>query len=496
MALRKTYLRLSLIVLAIPTVLLSTLLFGLTDSPASTAAAPAAVETMTTTWHTFLGSTLTASDEDQGHDVAVDSAGDIYVVGASDNGDWGQTPILTYSLRLDGFLAKVDPQGALLWHTFVGGSETDSLDAIGIDSVDNLYVVGTSNGGYWSSAPLSDAHGSTDPFVAKFSTTGERQWFTFVGTDEQEFGDAIAVDDMGAIYIGGKSVANPYLAKLTSTGEFQWQRVITSTAGDLGQAWGIAVDQSGAVYLTGLANYGAWYGAPPPVREHAGYPGASDAFVAKFDGADGTLLWHTFLGAADWEDEGHAIVVHTTETSPHVYIAGWSSADWGTPIHPHTGFSDAFVAALNGDDGALIWNTFMGNGNENDAIHALAFNGADQLWVAGDSGNEWGKPVIPHPEGTVGDAVFVAAVSTAGQFLGNTFLGGAPSSDTASGIALSHQGAVYVAGSSSGAWNNPHWGTPVRAFAGTEDAFVAGLGVQSVIRYWIYAPIIIRKEMV
>lgn len=452
--------------------------------------APAAIDT---SWHTFLGADPAGSDDDQGHGVTVDSAGYAYLVGQSNDGDWGSSPIVSYTFGLDGFVAQLDSDGDLLWHTFLGGSETDAAHAIAVDSADNLLVVGTSNGGTWSTVPISNAHGARDVLVAKFNTGGARQWFTFVGTSAEEFGEAIAVDGGGNIYAAGHSGPNPYLAKLNSAGEFQWQRVITSTSGDLGYAYGVAADQSGGVYLTGYSNYDDWYGAPAPVRPHSGYAGQSDAFVAKFDGDDGALLWHTFLGAADCEDQGHAVVVQTTVPTPAIYIAGWSADGWGTPVRPHAGGRDALVAQLNGDDGTLVWHTFMGNGTYGDEAHAIALDGTELLFVSGDSRSGWGLPVIPHPGGTTGDAAFVAALSADGEFRGHTFMGGASSGDTASGIAVSDQGGIYVSGASSAAWANLDWGAPVRAFSGSQDAFAAGLGAQSVVRYWTYLPITLKQ---
>ncbi|MBN1887286.1 MAG: SBBP repeat-containing protein [Thermoflexales bacterium] len=487
------------ITLTTPAVFTLILLLGLTGSRiiiAGPATVPAAIET---NWHTFLGSTLSAGDDDQGHGAAVDSAGYAYVVGTSNNGDWGSTPITDHVAGMDGFLAKLDSDGALLWHTFVGGSSaTDSAQAITIDAADQVFVAGTSYGGEWSTEPITDNHGARDAFVAKFNASGERQWFTFVGTNGDEWGNAIAVDDAGNIYVGGTSVVNPYLAKLDSAGEFQWQRVITSTKGDLGYALGIATDQSGGVYITGFADYDDWHNAPPsPVREHSS--NYRDTFVAKLvDGEHGAVSWYTFLGPTEFTDnEKRAILVDTSPTPPAVYVAGWSTDDWGTPIQAYAGSTDAFVAQLNGDDGSLVWHTFIGSQNDSDEIHALALDGEGaqaRLFVAGDSGSGWGRPVISHPEGSVGDAVFVAALSTEGRFLGHTFLGGASSADSASGVAVSEQGGIYVVGSSSAAWNNPQWGSPIRAFHGSGDAFVAGLGTRSVVRYWIYAPLVLRDH--
>jgi len=491
-------------ILAILTVPLLVILLSNLEGPQATAdTKPSTRATISPPWHTFLGTAPASpddSDDDYGYGITTDSDGYAYVVGQSMDDDWGGTLIITHALGLDGFLAKLDSQGNMLWHTFIGGSETDSAQAITLDDNEDIFVVGTSNGGDWGSEPISDAHTFRDVFVAKFDANGERQWFTFVGTDDEDLGHTIAVDSASNnVYVGGVSGVKPYLAKLNSAGEFQWQRVITSATaeGDLGPAQGIAVDQSGDVYLTGFVNYGEWHGASPPVRPHAGppdYVNYSDAFVAKFDGDDGTLLWHTFLGASE-DDQGYAIALQKTSPfTPTVYVAGWSADSWGTPIQPHTGSADAFVAQLNGVDGTLAWHTFVGNVSREDTIHAIALDDAGRPFAAGASYSGWGRPVIPHPGDETGDAVFVAAFSTDGHFLGNTFMGGASSQDIAASIAFGNGDALYVAGSSSAGWDNPGWDAPIRAFSGDRDAFVARLGTRSVVRYWLYQPLVLKNH--
>jgi hypothetical protein len=142
-----------------------------------------------------------------------------------------------------------------------------------------------------------------------------------------------------------------------------------------------------------------------------------------------------------------------------------------------------------------MWHTFIG-GDRGDGIHAITLDSEGRLWLAGASRNTWGTPVIPHPGGDVGNAAFVAVLSEDGQCLGNTFVGGPSSSDRAYGIALTQQDDIYIVGASwspeSVGWGNPLWETPIRAFSGSHDAFVAGLDVQSVVRYWLYAPLILK----
>ncbi len=74
-------------------------------------------------------------------------------------------------------------------------------------------------------------------------------------------------------------------------------------------------------------------------------------------GAQGepVLKWHTYAGSS-MDDHGASMAV---DPSGNIYLTGWSEAAWGSPINPHSGGRDAFVAKLN-SAGELQWNTFLG----------------------------------------------------------------------------------------------------------------------------------------
>jgi hypothetical protein len=153
-----------------------------------------------------------------------------------------------------------------------------------------------------------------------------------------------------------------------------------------------------------------------PVRAHSG-DFYGDAFVAQLNSISGVRQWNTFLGGAQ-VDEALAVAVGAGE----IYVTGYSYAGWGAPIDPFPGKSEnAFVARLNGS-GALQWNTFLGGGDyEDDRGHAISLGSAGRVYVAGQSSDTWGTPVSPH--GGDWDA-FVAHLGTGGALQWNTFLGG------------------------------------------------------------------------
>ena len=99
--------------------------------------------------------------------------------------------------------------------------------------------------------------------------------------------------------------------------------------------------------------------------------------------AEAVLKWHTYAGSSV-DDDGEGVAV---DPSGNVYLAGWSDATWGNPIHPHSGGRDVFVAKLN-RSGGLEWNTFMGSANE-DAAEAIAVDSSGNVYVVGTSTAPW-----------------------------------------------------------------------------------------------------------
>ena len=395
----------------------------------------------TLTWNTFLGS---SSADDGGNAIAVDGDGNTYVVGSS-TAAWGCSPT-PCTVRAfnggtasydEGFVAKLDPNGVLLWNTFQGGGTgLDRTFGIALDGSGGVYVTG------WSTWEWSGA--GSGAFVAKLnSSDGALQWTTFF---EYSIGSAIAVDGSGNIYVAGQSFSS----------------------------WGCPGPTNCTVrpYTSGGA---AQY----------------DGFVAKLN-PSGVLLWNTFLGGTgnDW---GNAIAV---DGSGHIDVAGGSEAAWGAPVRPYnpgdgSAFHkvDAFAAKLD-SDGALQWHTFLGGSGDEGAsmiyqvYRGIAGDSDGNVYVAGDSTIAWGcspnactvRAFTPNPWGEQRDA-YAAKLDSNGVLQWNTFFG-TDSDDRGKSIAVDITGNVYVAGTS-----YESWGTPVRAFFDGFDVFTAKLNPNGALQW-------------
>jgi sRNA-binding regulator protein Hfq len=233
-----------------------------------------------------------------------------------------------------------------------------------------------------SSAKVSlHAHsGDNDISVMKLDSSGAYQWHTFYGSSAYDYAYGISVDSSGNVYVAGFSYAtwgsplhahsggyyDIFVLKLNSSGAYQWNTFYGSSAYDY--AYGISVDSSGNVYITGDSD--ATWGSPL----HA-YSGGYDIFVLKLD-SSGAYQWHTFYGSST-SDVAYGISV---DSSGKVYVAGYSNATWGSPLHAHSGAPDIFVLKLNVEDREKLSGDFNGDGIQ-DILWRNSQTGQVNVWL-------------------------------------------------------------------------------------------------------------------
>ena len=336
-------------------------------------------------WNTFLGGT----GDDFGYGVALDGSGNIYVTGYSQS-TWG-SPIRAFGgTAVEVFVAKLNSSGSLVWNTFLGDATAgDQAAAIAVDSSSNAYVTGWS-GATWGSPVRAFGGGWEDAFAAKLDSSGNLVWNTFLGGNGEDEGTGIAVDGSGNVYLSGfgnttwgspvrvyTGGGDAFVVKLNNSGSLTWNTFLGGAVTDSGIA--IAVDSGGNAYITGQST--ATWGSPV-----LAYSSGSDQFATKLTAA-GALTWNTFLGGSG-TDYGRAIAL---DGRGLIYVAGASDATWGTPARAYTAFLDGTVVALN-SDGSLNWNTFLGGGGA-EINYGITADGSGNLYVAGYSSATWGSPV-------------------------------------------------------------------------------------------------------
>ena len=419
------------------------------------------------TWNSFLGGSL----DDYGRSLALDASGNVYVTGNS-AAPWGcavDCTIINYTGDYDAFVAKLDAaSGALIWNSFLGGNGFDDSMGIAVDGSGNVYVTGYSAEAWGS--PVRAYTGGVDGFAAKLNSSGGLIWNTFLGGSEIDRSWGVAVGGDGSVYVTGNSIAawsclptdctvrafagveDAYIAKLTSSGDLTWNTFLGGGGTDVG--YGITVDGSGNSYVAGYSS--ADWGSP--VRP---YSGDVDGFAAKLD-SSGALTWNTFLGGSG-ADRSYGIDL---DGSGNIYVVGSSYAAWGSPVRSYKGgLADGFAAKLT-PSGALTWNTFLG-GSGYDFNYGIAVDASGNAYVAGSSDATWGIPLRDYSSDLDG---FAAKLTPSGVLAASAFVGGS-GIDKVYGIAVFNgDQTVYVSG-----YSNVAWGSPARAYTSGNDTFVAKL---------------------
>jgi len=156
-------------------------------------------------WAAQAGSAGAVSDDGQGIDV--DGAGNAYITGGfADSAKFG-SKTLTASGPYDLFVAKVSPSGGFLWAARGGGASLDRGFAVAVDASGNAHVAGLMSGtGKFGSLSVP-ANSVDDILVARLSSSGSFNWAKSAGSkwggNDDESGEAIAVDSAGNIYVVG-----------------------------------------------------------------------------------------------------------------------------------------------------------------------------------------------------------------------------------------------------------------------------------------------------
>ncbi len=353
----------------------------------------------------------------------------------------------------------IDP--VLSYSSYLGGGGYDAGYAIAVDGAGQSYVTGTTASLSFPSASSGVAP-SRDAFVTKFNADGSIAYTTILGSSGDDYGQAIALDSKGNVYVAGFTQGSnfpatvgawqtvsgggedAFVAKLDTTGHVVFASYIGAAGTDV--ATGIAVDQSGSTYITGYTSsvrFPTTPGAPQPV--YSG--GAFDAFLVKLNAAGSAAVYATLLGGTG-NDLASAIVL---DPAGNACVAGFTDST-DLPVQAALqpapgGGGDALIACLNPAGSAWTTVSYLG-GSGRDEAYALGIDGARNLYVAGatfsqDFPTTW-NAFATSKSGSY-DA-FAAKLAPGGAGLIYATLLGGSGSDAATALAVGGAGDAWVAG--------------------------------------------------
>jgi hypothetical protein len=244
------------------------------------------------------------------------------------------------------------------------------------------------------------------------------------------------------------------------------------------RGFGIAVDNSGNVYVTGWA-YSTEATFPVAVGPDLTFSaGTSDAFVAKINAAGTALVYCGYIGGTS-VDSAYGIAV---DSSGNAYVTGYTGSNQSSfpvifgPDLTHNGSSDAFVAKVNASGTALVYCGYIG-GISADSGSAIALDGSGNAYVTGYAESDqstFPETVGPDLFHNGGQDAFVAKVIASGAALAYCGYIGGSGSDTGQGIAVDGSGNAYITGYTDSTQTTfPETIGPDLTYNGGQDAFVA-----------------------
>jgi hypothetical protein len=280
-------------------------------------------------WATYYGGT----SDDKGKAIAIDASANIYIVGTTAS----TTNIATagaYQTALasvvDGFLARFSSAGVRFFGTYFGGSSGEDIFAIAVSGTSVYFGGSTSSstgiaspGAYLTTQPISPS-----AFMARFSTTGVRQWSSYYQAD---YIYAVTVDGLGNPIFGG---------------------------------------------------YSTIAGAATPGAHQTANAGSSDGFVAKFSAA-GARTWATYYGGPS-SDNVNALRTNSTND---IIVGGSTNSTTGIGANVIFGLAnplggaDGFIAYLSAS-GVRQWGMYMGT-SASDEIRDIEIATDNSIYFSG-----------------------------------------------------------------------------------------------------------------
>jgi len=286
-----------------------------------------------------------------------------------------------------------------------GGTGTDTVEAIAVDTTGATVAVGTFTGTMGIGGGALVTAGSSDAYVAKYDAGAGFAWAFRLGGVSLDAARAVAIDTRpdcdgfggtncvvvagifhgaidldastsGTMVVTSAGAGDDFLAKYTSDGGFLWGlRFGSANASVDDPLGGIAVGPDGRIVVIG-----SFYGSMATGALAGPAANILSPFVLRFD-PDGTLLWgKTF--ANNSEGLGRAIAVNAAGDALAITGSFQGSMNFGNGTKSSFGAEDIFVAQLRASDGGGTWSSRFGGAGQ-DIGYAITFDRAGFVTVGG-----------------------------------------------------------------------------------------------------------------
>ncbi len=336
-------------------------------------------------YSTFLG----GSDDEGMFGIKRDSAGNIYLSGETSSIDF---PIKNGVQTVEGgdydaFVSKFDPTGKhLIYSTYLGGSAFDHAVGVAVNGNGEAFVAGVTQSANFptKNALQSTLKGTANAFVAHLAKCGDELIFStyFGGSGADGGAEDLTIDAASNVYIAGQMsspdfpttagalqtvcdgpnafpgicIGDGFVAKISADGKKLLYSTLLGGASYDGIG-GIAVDQHGSAFLTGITE-----SRDLPVLNafQAKLAGYGSAFVSELNPTGSKLIFSTYLGGSQF-DSGTAIAL-----GPEGEI--WVTGQAGSPDFPlvkafQSNFvlgDHSFISEFSSNGETLLRSSFFG----------------------------------------------------------------------------------------------------------------------------------------
>jgi hypothetical protein len=323
-------------------------------------------------WQNLLGSAGSAN----GYDLALDPSGGVVVTGASTA---DLTPTSVADGNNDSFVARYDATGAQSWIRQIQTLATNQANAVSVDASGNIYIGGAVSGGLIGGGQT--AQGGGDAFLAKYDSTGKLLAEKQFGTSSADSVAATATAADGSLYVASVENGHAILSKYAA-GDIASSPLWSQDLGSLGAGGAIGglTAANGKVYVSGATTNTNLTGGGATIA--AASSGGLDAFVfaATDNGASVTSDTITYVGTADSETAGDVSVA----ADGTVFLTGSTTGTFAGAQRSVQKVTNAFATSISAT-GTINWTRQYGgaDGVSTGAGLAIDPNGSSVLDVLG-----------------------------------------------------------------------------------------------------------------
>ena len=356
-------------------------------------------------WITYFG----GSGSDYLNALATDSSGNAYIGGDTTSADLplaGSSISTTLSGPQDGYVAEINSAGSLVYSTYLGGTSSDRVLGITVDSTGLIDVTGsTFSSDFPTKNPVQAFQGSgatADLFVTQINkTSGTLPFSTTYGGTGNDTGRAIAVDSSNLIHVTGETTSADFPSVpglppvFGQTSGFVVLFDPVKAAADYSNIFGgsgstfptgIVADGNGT-FITGSTNSTDFPTTSGTLQTTLS--GGFDAFVSQLFPSGNGYVYSTYLGGTGNDNNDGSLFMGGISVNGQAFVTGYTESPDFPVFNPTNGLlpakRSAFVTKIATGGASLAFSTFLGGSTQSQGWGIAVDTANNNIYVVGDT---------------------------------------------------------------------------------------------------------------